>query len=250
MALIEKLLQDIIKIPGLSQNKISRYKSINILCSKVFHPYKWDKMKQQFAAKSDHSMITVVIISTVNLIYGIMTAMVVFKPANKNHDFGNKVIHANMSLAYVVMNYSVVYHSIMHLKIINFLNSAVEFHRNMQKKRDHVSSKDKNNCLNWNEKAQLAMCKFFRISTTILPVIIACIAVIAPNLGLNPFEILDVVFVPLFENRSCQIILYRSLQFLIVLYTWRSLFPASQVSILINMLFSFIFLKSYLHKLL
>lgn len=89
MALVENLVQEILKVPGISHYKITRFSCINIVYANVYQPYNWDIARHKFLAKLYHSFLKAAIIITINLIYSTLTAMVNFKSENQKPDFGN-----------------------------------------------------------------------------------------------------------------------------------------------------------------
>lgn len=247
MALVEYLVEDILKVPGICLNDKARFKIVSVLYSKVFQPYNWDKRCCKFVTNRKLNWHIAGLLIALHLIYFSMTIQFMWNSRHQIDNLGKLLLHVTIATGNVVVSYCLAYHFTMHPKIINFLNSALQFNENLKEGNDSGENKQKS--LESNEKVQLAMCVFFRISSFTVVILISGLAVIAPKSGINQFELLDEFIVPLWEGNVYLSIIYRVVQFVILFYSWHIVWPMCQLCVTINMFFAFIFFKTSLHNL-
>lgn len=248
MALVEYLVEDILKVPGIPLNDKAHFKILNVLNSKVFQPYNWDKRCCKFVANKKLNWYIAGLIITLHLVYFLMTMQFMWNTRHQIDNLGSLLLHVTIATGNVVVSYCLAYHFTMHPKIINFLNSALQFNENSEKE-SKVTKENAQKSLEFNEKVQLAMCVFFRMSSFTVVILISGLAVIAPKSGINQFELLDEFIVPFWEGNVYLTLIYRVVQFVILFYSWHIVFPMCQLCVTINMFFAFIFFKTSLHKL-
>lgn len=126
MTLVVKLMEDLLKIPGIIEKPPgSRFLSFNQIFTSVCRPYKWDKSANKFTVSTTNSFCQVAGIIILHLFYCFATTAVLFLPEKGQIDFKNAVLHLAMSSASLVMIYFVCFHCISNKSMTHFLNSAL-----------------------------------------------------------------------------------------------------------------------------